>query len=171
MIRKTTKTDIPAVMAIIREAQASLKALGISQWQNGYPNEAAFQRDIENGISYVWEEQGELVATAAISFQPDPTYAYIYDGAWQTNGAYGVIHRIAVKESCKRGGYAGKLVEYAKESAKRMQASGIRIDTHEGNLPMRSFLQKQGFFECGIIYLTERKTPEDKRVAYELVLE
>ena len=99
MIRKTTQQDIPAIMEIIREAQASLKALGISQWQNGYPNEKAFEADIKNGISYVLEEQGQIIATAAISFVGEPTYKEIYDGTWLTDKeSYGVIHRIAVKD-------------------------------------------------------------------------
>ena len=167
MIRKTMVTDIPEIMQIIQEARVSLKALGISQWQNGYPNEEAFQNDIEKGISYVLEEQGRILATAAISFAPDPTYAVIYDGAWLTERAYGVIHRIAVREGYKRGGYAGELIKYAGEMAAAQGIPALRIDTHEGNLPMRAFLRKQGFAECGIIYLTERMTVEDRRVAYE----
>ena len=168
MIRKTTQQDIPAIMEIVKEAQASLKVLGISQWQNGYPNEEAFEADIKNGISYVLEEQGKIIATTAISFAGEPTYKEIYDGTWLTDKeSYGLIHRIAVKETCKRGGYAGKLIGYAAELAKGQGIRSLRIDTHEGNLPMRSFLKKQGFAECGIIYLNERKAKEDRRVAYE----
>jgi len=167
MIRKTTGTDIPAIMEIIREAQESLRQLGISQWQNGYPNKEVFMSDIEKDISYVLEEDGKILATAAISFAPDPTYAVIYDGAWLTDGPYGVIHRIAVREGYKRGGYAGKLITYAGKVATVQGISALRIDTHEGNLPMRAFLKNQGFVECGTIYLTERKAAEDLRVAYE----
>ncbi len=184
MIRKTEKKDLPQIMQIIREAQESLKKLGISQWQNGYPNEEAFLADMEKEISYVLEEQGQVVATAAISFAPDPTYHEIYEGEWLTDGTYGVIHRIAVKEDCKRAGYAEKLVRFAEELAGRQSEQqniknrkenrnkkecsvSLRIDTHEGNLPMRSFLKKQGFTECGIIYLSPAKGREDKRIAYE----
>ncbi len=170
IIRTMQPEDIPAVMDIIREAQRSLKALGISQWQNGYPNEEAFQRDIKNRIGYVLAADDRIAATAAISFAPDPTYGEIYEGAWLTEGAYGVIHRIAVRTEYKRSGYAAELVSFAKKLARQQekQIQSLRIDTHEGNLPMRGFLRKEGFEECGIIYLREEKTPEDRRIAYEL---
>ena len=170
MIRKTKPEDIPEVMNIIRDAQGSMKLLGISQWQNGYPNENSFAKDIAEGISYVYEENGEIVATAAIFTAPEPDYAKIYEGEWKTNGNYGVVHRIAVKKQAKRAGYAAKMIEYAVELTRQAGYGSIRIDTHEGNIPMRSFLKKQGFEECGIIYLSNEGCVDNKRVAYEKVI-
>ena len=172
MIRQTTKQDLPAVMEIIRGAQKSLAALGISQWQDGYPREEDIVRDMENGISYVLVDDGVLAAAAAISFAPDPTYATIYDGAWLSDsGRYGVIHRIAVKGDAKRKGYATELLSFAAELARKQGISFLRVDTHEGNLPMRKFLEKQGFVQCGMSYLAGGQTKENERVAYEKKLE
>ena len=170
MIRKTKTEDISEIMNIIRDAQASMKLLGISQWQNGYPNEDSFAKDIAEGISYVFEEDGEIVATAAIFCAPEPDYAKIYDGAWKTDGEYGVVHRIAVKKEAKRAGYAAKMIEYAAELTRQAGYGSLRMDTHEGNVPMRSFLKKQGFEECGIIYLSNEGCVENKRVAYEKII-
>lgn len=170
MVRKTKPEDIPAIMNIIRDAQASMKLLGISQWQNGYPNENSFAKDIAEGISYVYEEEGEIVATAAIFTAPEPDYANIYEGEWKTKGNYGVVHRIAVKKEVKRGGYAAKMIEHAAELTHTAGYGSIRIDTHEGNIPMRTFLKKQGFEECGIIYLSNEGCVENKRIAYEKIL-
>ena len=170
MVRKTKPEDIPAIMNIIRDAQASMKLLGISQWQNGYPNENSFAKDIAKGISCVYEEEGEIVATAAIFTAPEPDYANIYEGEWKTKGNYGVVHRIAVKKEVKRGGYAAKMIEHAAELTHTAGYGSIRIDTHEGNIPMRTFLKKQGFEECGIIYLSNEGCVENKRIAYEKIL-
>ena len=170
MVRKTKTEDIPAIMNIIRDAQASMKLLGISQWQNGYPNENSFAKDIAEGISYVYEEEGEIVATAAIFTAPEPDYANIYEGEWKTGGNYGVVHRIAVKKEVKRGGYAAKMIGHAAELTRMAGYGSIRIDTHEGNIPMRTFLKKQGFEECGIIYLSNEGCVENKRIAYEKIL-
>ena len=170
MVRKTKPEDIPEVMNIIRDAQASMKLLGISQWQDGYPNENSFAKDIAEGISYVYEKEGEIVATAAIFTAPEPDYAKIYEGEWKTNGNYGVVHRIAVKKQAKRAGYAAKMIEYAVELTKQAGYGSVRIDTHEGNIPMRSFLKKQGFEECGIIYLSNEGSVGNKRIAYEKIL-
>ena len=170
MVRKSKPEDIPEIMNIIRDAQGSMKLLGISQWQNGYPNENSFAKDIAEGISYVYEEEGEIVATAAIFTAPEPDYANIYEGEWKTKGNYGVVHRIAVKKEVKRGGYAAKMIEHAAELTHTAGYGSIRIDTHEGNIPMRTFLKKQGFEECGIIYLSNEGCVENKRIAYEKIL-
>jgi len=170
MIRKTKIEDIPEIMNIIHDAQAGMKLLGISQWQNGYPNENSFAKDISEGISYVYVEEDEIVATAAIFCAPEPDYAKIYEGEWKTNGNYGVVHRIAVKKQAKRSGYAAKMIEYAAELTRQAGYGSVRIDTHEGNIPMRNFLNKQGFEECGIIYLSNEGCVDNKRVAYEKVI-
>ena len=39
-IRKTTEADLPEVMPIFEEARATIAALGINQWQDGYPAES-----------------------------------------------------------------------------------------------------------------------------------
>ena len=36
--RKAEKNDLPRIIEIIHDAQAALKADGIDQWQNGFPN-------------------------------------------------------------------------------------------------------------------------------------
>ena len=170
MIRKTKSEDIPEIMNIIRDAQESMKLLGISQWQNGYPNEESFAKDIAEGIGHVYVEDGEIVATAAIFTAPEPDYAKIYEGEWKTNGNYGVVHRIAVKKQAKRAGYAAKMIEHAAKLTRQAGYGSIRIDTHEGNIPMLTFLKKQGFEECGIIYLSNEGCVDNKRVAYEKVI-
>ena len=77
-LRHTQTSDLPAIMAIVADAQADFRARGIDQWQNGYPNEAAIRDDIARGESYVvCNEAGDVVATAMITFAPDPNYAVI----------------------------------------------------------------------------------------------
>ena len=73
------------------------------------------------------------------------------------------MHRIAVSDSSLRNGVAGKCMAYAEEIASGLGYSSVRIDTHEGNLPMRGMLEKCGYKYCGIIYLEDGQ----KRVAYE----
>jgi len=46
----------------------------------------------------------------------------------------------------------------------------IRIDTHEGNLPMQSALKKAGFIRCGRIFLQGGAEDGDPRIAFEKLL-
>lgn len=166
-IRTAEKKDLPMIMDIIHQAQNALKELGISQWQNGYPNENTIRSDIEQAISYVLVENGQILATIAISFQEEPSYQQIFNGSFRSNNPYGVIHRIAVSTSCKKQGLATQLISFAKKLIQNHGLNWIRIDTHEGNIPMQQFLKKQGFQYCGIIYLSEEQNADTKRLAYD----
>ena len=97
------------------------------------------------------------------AIEDEPTYAEI-DGAWKADGAYGVVHRIAVARRGK--GVGSYCLEWAEGKAKAENAAGgIRIDTHADNVPMRSMLGKRGYEECGTI-ICDDGTP---RIAYQRV--
>ena len=66
--RKTEAADLDGVMEIVRQAQASLKARGIDQWQNGYPDRPAIEADIARGWSYVLADGERAVSTTNRNF-------------------------------------------------------------------------------------------------------
>ena len=70
-------SDIDAIMACIADAQRFLARLGVDQWQDGYPTREIIEQDILRGESFVMTEDGEVIATAVISFAGEPTYSVI----------------------------------------------------------------------------------------------
>lgn len=110
LFRPATPQELHAVMSIIEDGRAALAALGIDQWQGGWPNEQIIREDIENGITYVAVlEQNDLicdgkaterpasahpasaaltpkriVGTLAFCDQGDPDYDRVIAGAWLT---------------------------------------------------------------------------------------
>lgn len=52
-IRNAELCDLPYLLEMLENAKASLRALGIDQWQNGYPNETTLREDIQNKICRV----------------------------------------------------------------------------------------------------------------------
>ena len=97
---------------------------------------------------------------------PDPTYAVITEGQWLTDGPYGVIHRIAVSGDKLRSGVASGAMKFVEGMAKEMGRKSVRIDTHEGNIPMRAMLSRNGYVHCGSVYLENG----EHRVAYEKLI-
>jgi GNAT superfamily N-acetyltransferase len=169
MIRKTTKEDIKEIMPIFEEARGTIAALGINQWQNGYPSEEVVLADIEKDQSYLCELDGKVRGTFAMLEDGEPTYDKIYDGHWQTGDDsrdYIAIHRVAISVSSRGSGLSGKIIGYAADFAKEKGRKSLRIDTHRGNVVMRRMLEKNGFVYCGIIYLESG----DERVAYEKIV-
>lgn len=156
-IRKATVEDLPVLLAIYEDARRYMRENGnMHQWTGGYPDEAVVSDDIAKGICHVCTEADEVVGVFVFFEGEDPTYQTIYEGAWKNDRPYGVIHRIAVAKHCK--GVASFCFEYAYQICKN-----LKIDTHRDNIPMQKSLVKNGFEECGIIYLANG----DERIAYQ----
>ena len=166
IFRKAEEKDIDNIMIIIKQAQESLKELGVDQWQDNYPNREVILNDIENKNSYVLESEKGIVATAMFSLEKDSTYDKIYEGIWITDGPYAVIHRIAVSKESKgkniSSEFLGEMVRICSEN----NINSIKIDTHKDNIVMQKFLKKNNFKYCGIIYL-EDNSP---RIAFEKLI-
>lgn len=169
MIRKTIKEDIKELMTIFEEARGTIAALGIDQWQNGYPSEEVILADIDKDQSYLCEIDGKACGTFAMLEDGEPTYDKIFDGRWLTGDEsrdYIAIHRVAISVTSRGSGLSGKIIGYATDFAKSLERKSLRIDTHRGNAVMRRMLEKNGFLHCGTIYLENG----DERVAYEKII-
>ena len=154
-IRKTTPQDLPRVMAIYIHARQFMADTGNPhQWTEGHPVQSIIEGDIAQGLSYVCVNQEDHpLAVFFFDTRPDATYGKI-EGAWISQGEYGVIHRIA---SDTKG--AGTFcINWCYE-----QINNIRIDTHRDNAPMRQLLDKLGYQYCGIIWLDNGH----ERMAYQ----
>lgn len=159
LIRKTAEADLLQIAKIYENAKRFMRETGNpNQWNSDRPSLLSAREDMEKGVGYVVEEDGEILAVFMFTQDPDPTYAKIYGGKWLSDAPYGVIHRIAV---AKQGqGIIGKCID---ECFARCQ--NLRIDTHRDNLPMQRALLKRGFEYCGIIYLANG----DERLAYQKI--
>ncbi len=166
-IRKTKLEDIESILTIVEAGRTYLASLGSVQWQNGYPNRASFEEDIKNGESYVLvdDDRDHVLGCMALSFREEKTYNVI-DGAWLTNEAYGVIHRIAIDSSQKGKGLAEKFLEFSERKAIDNNVFSIKIDTHEKNSSMIKLIEKNDFKYCGVIIVNDGT----QRVAFEKIL-
>ena len=162
-IRPAAQSDIAQILPVLAQARAAIAALGIDQWQDGYPAQEHIEADIEKGYGYVLCVNGMPQGYFAMLPTPEPTYQTIYNGAWLTDGNYMTVHRVAMSDTLRGQGGAAQAMQFAQGCALRAGMQSVRIDTHEGNLRMRRFLEKQGFLSCGTIYLESGAA----RIAYE----
>ena len=158
-VRKSILSDLPRIMEIYREAREIMISCGnIHQWPLGYPYESKIKGDIDNGHSYVIEDEGDIVGVFTFIIGKDPTYGYI-EGSWiEDTKPYGTIHSLG---SLKRShNVARTCFEWCWQ-----QIDNLRVDTHEENVIMRHCVEKFGFQYCGTIYL-ENGSP---RRAYQKI--
>lgn len=160
-IRAIKRSDIDAAAHIYDDAREFMRATGNpTQWSDGYPNRISLLEDMKNGVGYVCEEDGELLAVFMFSVGRDPTYDEIYDGCWLNDEPYAVIHRIAVSKAGRGRGVAAFCFA---DCFSRF--GNLRIDTHRDNAPMQRALDRAGFKRCGVIYLQNG----EERIAYQKV--
>ena len=168
-IRKTNLGDIDSLVHIFNEARTTIAALGIDQWQNGYPTREIIVADTENAQSRCVFSDGEIIGTFALIEDGESTYDNIFDGEWLTgNGKehYFAIHRVAISVKSRGMGISTAIIDYCTDAARKANKASLRIDTHRGNIVMRKMLEKHGFIHCGTIYLESG----DERVAYEKII-
>lgn len=154
-IRPTTYADIDALMAIFAYARAQMAADGNpTQWGDGYPSREQLESDIQRGVSYVIELDGQPCATFVFIIGKDPTYTYIDNGEWLDDILpYGTIHRIA--SNGEQQGIFRTVLHWCSA-----QCPNIRIDTHLDNTRMIHLIEKAGFTHCGTIYTRENSPRE-----------
>lgn len=148
-IKRATNEDLSAIMSIVKQAQAFMKTLNIDQWQNGYPNEEHFLEDIRQGQCHLFFGDDSLFGMMTLFFETEPCYKQISAPGWRSDGAYSVIHRMAVAANCRGMGVAGKMIDFAQEQTVAQGVFSLRTDTHRGNVPMQRLLMKNGFTYCG----------------------
>ena len=163
-LRKAERTELPAIWEIIQHAIEQRRLDGSRQWQDGYPKPGTLEDDLEQGYAYVLEENGELLLYAAVIFEPEPAYEGI-EGRWLTNGAYLVLHRVAVSPKAAGQGIGTVFFRMAEDLCRAQGVRSIKVDTNFDNKPMLRILEKLGYTYCGEVYFRG-----SARRAYEKVL-
>ena len=159
IIRKTTYSDVDAVAEIYESAKKFMRDNGNhDQWNPTYPNKNTVIEDIEAGVGYVCEENGEILATFMFDIGEDETYKTIYDGAWKNDESYAVVHRVAVKK------HGCGIVDFCLNECFKKYPN-LKMDTHRDNIPMQKVLKRNGFEYCGIIHIATG----EERLAYQKV--
>ncbi len=164
VFRAATTDDVTAISAILKMAVRRMLDEGRRQWDESYPNEPHVRADIEAGIGYVLEADGEVVAYGAVAFDGEPAYDLL-QGEWLSGDEpYVVIHRMAVSQLKVCRGLGGRFLAAVERLAASRGVRNIRIDTNYDNAAMLHLLTKSGFSYTG-----EVNYPRGSRKAFEKV--
>ena len=168
-MRPALPQDLDAILTIVGHARAAILALGIDQWQDGYPEPEVIEADIAAGIGYVFEAGGHIAGYLALAGEPEAVYERI-DGAWLTGGPYLTVHRMCIDDGFRGSGLSKDMLAFAEETARSRKLASVRADTHRGNAVMQRLLQGYGFLRCGTV-VYEVTAGDPIRIAYEKRIE
>ena len=153
-IRKAVVSDFNRIMEIYAIARKYMKNSGNpNQWKDHYPEKNIVNKDIEDKISYVLEDNGHIFACFVFT----KGYEKSYELNFPSDKEYGIIHRVASDGSERK--IVSRIINFVKK-----EISLLRIDTHEDNKTMKKAVEKLGFKRLGIIQLDDRSF----RILYEL---
>ena len=164
MIKLATINDIPEIISTTRACAAYMIKNGIYQWNEHYPSEKAFKKDIKRNELYVLHEANKIIGTIVISTLMDEEYIPIQ---WLTNGNNIYIHRLSVHPNHQGKGYAQKLMTFAENHAKTTRFNSVRLDTFSQNKRNQKFYETRGYQKLGDIFFP--KQSEHPFHCYELV--
>jgi ribosomal protein S18 acetylase RimI-like enzyme len=161
-IRLATRDDLPAILELMRRVVPLMLASGNLQWDETYPNEAVFLRDIDLGQLWVADAETCIAGLAAITMDQEPDYA---QAGWNISEPAIVVHRLAVDPAFRGAGIAGALMQKAEEVAVERGIAVLRVDTNTQNAATQRLFPKLGYQLAGEISLQFR--PELRFFCYE----
>lgn len=156
MIRKAVKEDLKDIMKIIRETIVEMHSYNNYQWDDNYPQEKDFAKDIEKGDLYVIEEERELRGFACINKEEPEEYT---DINWSLDEERLVLHRMAVSSSYRQMGIGSNLINFADELASENNIRYLKTDTYSLNTKMNAFFMKSGYKLVGEMRFLGKEKP------------
>lgn len=163
LVRLATRSDLPALMALVGRVIPLMHADGIFQWDDSYPNEKVFGTDID--IAQLWlaePEHGIVAGVAAITTDQYPEYAQV---GWDITEPAIVVHRLAVDPAYRGAGIAVALMHQAESVARERDIPLLRVDTNTQNAATQRLFPKLGYTLAGEFSLGFR--PGLRFVCYE----
>lgn len=147
-IRLAHRQDLNGIMELIRSCVCHMESQGIHQWDELYPDEATFRRDMETGELFVLEDSGRIIGVMALNEHEEPEYRTV---GWNYSGKALVVHRLAVEPSSQGRGHARTLMRFAREFAEKRQYTAIRLDAFSGNSRAVALYERLGYRKAGSV--------------------
>lgn len=150
MIRPAKQKDLSSILDITKACTVDMIYNEIFQWNEHYPNETVFQKDLNRKELYVLEVGKKLKGAIVISDFMDAVYEPIKWIAPTNKNIY--IHRLCVHPKEQGKGYAQALMNFAEQKAIAEGFNSVRLDTFSLNKRNLVFYLKRGYSQLADIY-------------------
>lgn len=142
MIREATLQDLEEIMTIVRAVVKLMRERGSVQWDDSYPTEADYLKDINKRELFVYLIEDKIVGVYAISHEGHNEYPSIN---WTSNVPAWTLKRIAISPDYHGRGIADQLMRFAEEHAKDNGVYRINTDTYSENLHAQKVFKRHGY--------------------------
>ncbi|WP_378186158.1 GNAT family N-acetyltransferase [Aquimarina sp. W85] len=165
MISKATLSDVEQIYQLTQACAKALISNNIYQWNEHYPTQDRFEKDIERDEMYTYKVDGKILGIIVLTPIMDEEYIPI---TWLTENAKNLyIHRLAVQPTHWGQGIARALMDFGEAYARKHTYSSVRLDTFSVNKRNQIFYKNRGYQKVGEIFFP--KQSEFPFYCYELV--
>lgn len=142
-IRRAIASDLPALEALTAECVAQMRAQGIEQWDEVYPDGPLIAQDIATGTLHVLDGPDGVIGCVTVDDRPDPLWQGLH---WSADSKpFAAVHRLMVRPSCQGRGLARRLMSHAELNARGQGCRSIRLDTFTKNPAALALYEKLGY--------------------------
>lgn len=156
--------DLTQIMHLVNDAKHYMHQHNNYQWDEEYPLENVFEKDIQRGELFTYKEQNEVVCFVCINKDVPSEYKGL---KWTTSPNCLVVHRMVSSIGHMRQGLARKMMLFALDRAKSTGCESIWTDTNSKNIGALKLFDSLGYHFVGMMML--RNKP-DLFCCYELKL-
>ena len=167
MIRQAVEADIALLLELTRACAGHMIEQSIYQWNEVYPNEAAFLSDLNQNSLWVYALENNPVGCVSFYTEMDPEYKTMDWIVPESKHLY--VHRLAVHPQHQGQNIARTLMDFAEDHARELGCASVRLDTFSQNPRNLKFYNNRGYQKTGgTLYFP--KQSEHPFVALELPL-
>lgn len=156
-IVKAVQNDLVEVLFLLRECILDLNNKGLKHWNNSFPGTELIQRELDNGLIFLYKEKGVAKAIMTLTGEEPEEYKHV---DWKSsNEKILYLLRLAVHPRWQDTDIARKMVEFAEKYAKENGYSTIRLDVFSGDTANAKIYAETGFKETGEFHSSFQKIP------------
>ena len=146
-IRKCQEADVAATGAFYDAVVFWLNHhINYPKWMYKiYPSESWVKQMTEAGEQYICVDGKKIVGAFVLNADPQGNYR---KGNWSLDlpdGAYMVLHALAIDPELQGRGLGAEVVRFCTEKAKAEGYKALRLDIVPGNIPAKKLYEKTGF--------------------------
>lgn len=165
MIEIAEPTHLDELLTLTRACGAHLRAQGIDQWDENYPDAESLKADLSSRNLFIHKEDGIITGCVVLNETQDEAYSTV---TWKNETPpFLVVHRLAVHPDYQGRGIARKLMDFSEDLAQRSGYKSIRLDTYSQNARNLKFYANRGYDNRGKVWLPYKK--EFQYVCFELI--
>jgi ribosomal protein S18 acetylase RimI-like enzyme len=149
------EAELAAIVELKDACIAGMRAAGIEQWDEVYPDAAVFARDLAAGTLHILREGDAILGCFTLDTTHDPLWQGM---AWAVPAdAAAVVHRLMVHPAAQGRGLARQLMAHAESLARARGFRAVHLDCFTANPAALRLYERLGYRRIGTAMM--RKGP------------